>query len=93
MLGDDENADLIRRCQAALAPGGRLVIQDFILDASRTRPKESALFSINMLVGTERGRSYAEDEYVRWMTAAGLADVTRVTLPGPTSLMVGRRGA
>jgi len=91
MLDEEQNADLIRRCQAALVPGGRLVIQDFILEPDRTRPRDAALFSINMLVGTDHGRSYAEDEYVSWMTKAGLQDVRKVALPGPTALMVGRR--
>jgi len=91
MLSEAENADLIRRCQAALAPGGRLVIQDFVLDDDRTGPREAALFSINMLVGTERGRSYAEDEYAAWMTEAGLNDIVRIGLPGPTALMTGTR--
>lgn len=94
MLGDDENEDLIRRCHAALAPGGRLVIADFILDESRSTPRQAALFSINMLVGTEKGRSYTEQEYRSWISAAGLEAAGPVKLPGPASLMIGtkRRG-
>jgi len=89
MFGEAENEGLVARCARALAPGGRLVIQDFILDESGTSPKFAALFSINMLTGTKGGRSYAESEYAEWMTKAGLADVRRIPLPGPTDLIVG----
>jgi hypothetical protein len=43
-----------------------------------------------MLVGTESGASYSEQEYTDWMNDAGLRDVRRVNLPGPSDLIVGR---
>jgi SAM-dependent methyltransferase len=94
MLGDDENVSLVRRCSEALAPGGRLVIADFILDETRTAPRQAALFSINMLVGTEKGRDYTEQEYRSWITRAGLEPGGPVRIPGPAALMTGtkRRG-
>jgi (2Fe-2S) ferredoxin/predicted O-methyltransferase YrrM len=91
MLSAEENRDLFRRALAALAPGGRLVIQDFILEADRTAPRQAALFSINMLVGTERGSSYSESEYIIWMRASGFVSVERIELPGPTGLVIGER--
>ena len=91
MLGPDGNRDLLRRAARALAPGGRVVIQDFILDADRTRPRQAVLFAINMLVGTEAGGTYTEGEYTAWLQAAGLGAVRRVHLPGPADLMVGVR--
>jgi (2Fe-2S) ferredoxin/predicted O-methyltransferase YrrM len=89
MLGAGENRNLVRRAFAALAPGGRLVVQDFILDPDRTSPRFAALFSVNMLVSTERGRDYTEEEYTGWMREAGFAQVTRSRLPGPTDLIIG----
>ena len=91
MLGPDGNRDLLRRAARALAPGGRLVIQDHILRADRTAPRAGALFAINMLVGTEQGSTYTEEEYSAWMIEAGLGDVQHVTLVGPNGLMIGRR--
>jgi len=90
MLGPEENCDLLRRCRHALAPGGRVVIQDFILEEDKTAPKMAALFSLNMLVGTERGASYNEREYAEWLGEAGFRDVSHIRLPGPSGLMVGR---
>jgi (2Fe-2S) ferredoxin/precorrin-6B methylase 2 len=91
MLGVEENEDLLKRCYDALEPGGRLVVQDFILEPEKTAPKNAALFSLNMLVGTKRGSSYSEAEYREWMETAGFQGVTRVRLPGPTGLMIGTR--
>jgi 2-polyprenyl-3-methyl-5-hydroxy-6-metoxy-1,4-benzoquinol methylase len=90
MLGADENKGLLRRCFEALAPKGRVVIQDFILEPDRTAPKSAALFALNMLVGTQAGSTYTEGEYTSWLREAGFQDVRHVRLPGPSGLMVGR---
>ena len=91
MLGPVENLDMLRKCFAALAPGGRVVIQDFILEKDKTTPLNAAMFSLNMLVGTERGSSYSEEEYADWLREAGFGEVRRIRLPGPTGLMIARR--
>lgn len=91
MLSEQENMDLIKRCRQALKPGGRLVIQDFVLEPDKTAPKSAALFSLNMLVGTKHGASYSEPEYAAWLRAAGFANVNRVRLPGPSGLMIGAK--
>jgi len=88
MLSPDENGDLLRRCRAALAPGGQIVIQDFILERDKTSPKSSALFALNMLVGTRAGSSYSALEYTGWLSGAGLRNIRHVRLPGPTGLMI-----
>ncbi|MGE5813476.1 MAG: methyltransferase [Acidobacteriota bacterium] len=91
MLSPDENRDLLRRCSEALVPGGRIVIQDFILEPSKTAPKSAALFALNMLVGTQAGSTYAEHEYTRWLHESGFARVEHVRLPGPGGLMMAVR--
>lgn len=93
MFGESQNRDLLRRCFDACAPGGRIVIQDFILDDSKTKPKAGALFALNMLVNTREGNNYSETEYSTWLSEAGFRDVRHVPLPGPTGLMIGRRPA
>ncbi len=88
MLSVDENRGLLGRCRSALAPGGRIVIQDFVLDEAKTSPKQAALFSLNMLVGTERGASYSEPEYRAWLTESNFHDIRRIDLTG-TALLIG----
>lgn len=91
MLDPEQNRDLLRRAYAALTPGGRVVIQDHVLDADRTGPRAGAGFAINMLVGTQGGDCYVEQEYADWLTAAGFGDVRRMKIAGPTELMVAER--
>ncbi len=91
MLSPGENLDLLRRCHAALRSGGRVVIQDFILEADKTAPKFAALFALNMLVGTVAGNSYSAAEYSAWLGQTGFQPVTHVRLPGPSGLIIGIR--
>jgi (2Fe-2S) ferredoxin/2-polyprenyl-3-methyl-5-hydroxy-6-metoxy-1,4-benzoquinol methylase len=91
MLSPEENRNLLRRCFAALAPSGRVAISDFILEPDKTAPKFGALFALNMLVGTQAGTSYSEDEYAAWLQEVGFQNIRRVRLPGPANLMVATR--
>jgi SAM-dependent methyltransferase len=91
MLSPDENRDLLRRAARALRAGGRVVIQDHVMNAEKTEPRSGALFAINMLVGTAGGGSYSEEEYASWLREAGFAQVRRIQLPGPSDLMVAQR--
>ncbi len=88
MFSEEQNRDILRRARMALAPKGRLAVQDFILNAEKTGPQHAALFSLNMLVATDAGATYNEFEYTEWMKAAGFAEVCRIDLPGPSSLIV-----
>jgi (2Fe-2S) ferredoxin/predicted O-methyltransferase YrrM len=89
MFTPEQNQDLFQRAHASLAPGGRLVVQDFILEPNKTSPRMAALFSLNMLVGTAGGASYSAPEYESWLRDAGFREVARLRLPGPSGLMVG----
>jgi (2Fe-2S) ferredoxin/predicted O-methyltransferase YrrM len=91
MFSPEENRRLFQRAYDALAPGGRLVVQDFILEPDKTAPRAAALFSLNMLVGTSAGSSYSEPEYASWLREARFSDVRRVRLPGPAGLMIAVR--
>ena len=91
MFSAEENRRLLQRICAALAPNGRVVVQDFILEADKTAPKFAALFSLNMLVGTKAGASYSEPEYTEWMREAGFREIKRVRMPGPSGLMIGTK--
>jgi (2Fe-2S) ferredoxin/predicted O-methyltransferase YrrM len=91
MNSPDENRAMFRKALAALAPSGRLVIQDFVLNADKTGPRTGALFALNMLVGTRAGSSYSAEEYVGWLRETGFEEPRRVPLPGPTDLVIARR--
>jgi len=88
MFSPEENRALFLRARKALAPAGRLVVQDFILDPGKTSPRFATLFSLNMLVGTRAGSSYSESEYTSWLREAGFSSIRRVPLPGPAGLLL-----
>jgi len=90
MFGPEENQELFARCYRALAPGGRLLMRDFILDPDGTSPKQAALFALNMLVGTPHGSTYTEVQYEAWLKGAGFGRVERLQ-PPETNLMVAWR--
>ena len=91
MFSPNENRDLFKRAFQALGQAGKLVVQDFILEPSKTAPRAAALFSLNMLVGTRAGASYSEPEFEGWLREAGFSDIRRVRLPGPSGLMIAVR--
>jgi len=88
MFSPEENRQLLGRAYQALAPHGRLVISDFILEPDKTAPRFGALFALNMLVNTRAGSSYSEPEYEAWLKEAGFGETKRVRLPGPANLMI-----
>ena len=92
MLSEEENRNLLARAFRALAEGGRVAIQDFLLRADKTGPRSGALFSLNMLVNTQGGASYSEQEYAAWLREAGFGEVRRVPLPGPAGVLIATRG-
>jgi hypothetical protein len=63
--------EVIQRCAAALAQGGRLLIHDVFLADALDGPLPIALYSAALFCLTE-GRVYSAAEYRGWLTAAGL---------------------
>jgi ubiquinone/menaquinone biosynthesis C-methylase UbiE len=86
----EENRRLVAKAARALRPGGQVVVRDFLMEEDRTGPLSSALFALNMLVGTEAGDTYTESEIRDWMEAAGLRDVRRIDTGAGASLVTGR---
>ena len=83
--GWEECRQMIEKAYRALEPGGMVVIHEFILDDSRTKPLFPALFSLNMLVGTDDGRAYTETELTEMLQAAGFTNVRRLSYTGPSA--------
>lgn len=76
--------DMLKKAYQAADPGALVVIHEFILNNERTGPLFPALFSLNMLVGTDNGRSYTESEIMDMMASSGFTDLTRLDYCGPT---------
>jgi 2-polyprenyl-3-methyl-5-hydroxy-6-metoxy-1,4-benzoquinol methylase len=87
----EENRRLIRKCAAATAPGGQVVVLDQIMNEDRTAPAPAAMFALNMLVGTGGGDTYTESEVRAWMEEAGLRNLARIDTPFNNTAILGVR--
>jgi C-methyltransferase len=64
-------AGLTKKVASALAPGGRVAVQDMIYDPTLENPG-AAMFSVVMLMWTQKGESFSMADYSKWFADAGL---------------------
>ncbi len=74
---------VITKVASALEPGGLILIHDFILEDSFDGPLFPALFSLNMLINTDEGRSYSEAQITKMLDRVGVKEILRVPFRGP----------
>jgi hypothetical protein len=67
---------LLRRARVALAPGGRVGVQEFLLAEGKTSPPGPVFFSVHMVAVTEGGRAYTAREIAAMMKAAGFRKIS-----------------
>ncbi len=70
-----ENLALFQKIYRALVSGGRIVIRDHVMSADRTRPRDGAIFAVNMLMGTSGGNTYTYDEIESWLKEASFTGI------------------
>ncbi|RJR46856.1 MAG: SAM-dependent methyltransferase [Desulfobacteraceae bacterium] len=89
--GPDACRNMIRKAVAALLHGGLILVHDLILNNDMAGPLQPALFSLNMLTGTDEGRSYSEQQIMDMMREAGAEDIKRLPFhhPGETGIVMG----
>jgi len=66
--------EFFRKCRAALKPGGRIALIEFVPDEDRVSPPAQAAFALTMLVGTPKGDAYTFSEYESMLRDAGFRD-------------------
>jgi len=84
----ERNADLIRRAAAALAPGGQLLIHDWVIDDIHTSPADLAVQAMVLLVCTEQGDCHTLEEFTAWLHQAGLRVARTLSFPGRTNTWI-----
>lgn len=85
------NQDLIKKCFDSLNKNGKIVIQDWIMNNDRTQPISGAIFAINMLVGTESGDCFTEQEVTEMLNASGFKNISRIEFETGLSQMVAQK--
>ncbi|MBF0224766.1 MAG: SAM-dependent methyltransferase [Desulfobacterales bacterium] len=82
-MGQKECFNVIEKAVASLNKGGMIYIHEFILDDSMASPVHPALFSLNMLLGTDNGQSYSEGQIIDMLKNAGVENIKRLQFKGP----------
>jgi len=85
------NQDLIKKCYSALNKNGKIIIQDWIMNIDRTKPTSGAIFAINMLVGTEAGDCFTEQEVTEMLSSAGFATISRIEFETGLSQVIAQK--
>ena len=85
------NHDLIKKCFNSLNNNGIIVIQDWIMNNDRTQPISGAVFAINMLVGTEAGDCFTEQEVIEMLNRAGFKNISRIEFETGLSQMIAQK--
>jgi C-methyltransferase len=82
-------AKLTKKVAAALAPGGKVAIHDFLTDGDNPGAR---MFSIVMLMWTRKGQAFGSADYRRWLEGAGLSAPTLHASAGmPTSWLLSEK--
>jgi SAM-dependent methyltransferase len=85
------NKELIKKCYNSLNKNGKIVIQDWIMNNDRTQPASGAVFAINMLVGTEAGDCFTDQEATEMLNAAGFKNISRTEFETGLSQMIAQK--
>jgi precorrin-6B methylase 2 len=86
--GIERSKALIKKTFKALAPGGTIVIAEFLVNENRTGPLNGLVFAINMLVNTDSGGTYSFEEISSWLRDAGFTNARTLDTHGPSPLIV-----
>jgi len=88
-VSGDELERLLDLATAALAPGGMILIHDFMLDPNRRGPRESALWLVSNLAGRPDTISFSDAEIGDRLRARGFVDVSsKPLIPSITKLVM-----
>jgi SAM-dependent methyltransferase len=85
------NTNLLKKIHAALKPGGRVAVLEFVPNPDRVSPPMPAGFSLTMLAQTAGGDAFTFAELRGQMVDAGFHDVEAHGLPTPQTLLIARK--
>jgi predicted O-methyltransferase YrrM len=74
---------IVQKAVSAIEPGGLIIIHEFILNNTMDGPLFPALFSLNMLLGTQGGQAYSEEQLITMLADAGVRNFQRIYFDSP----------
>ena len=85
--GPVKSQKLLKKVYESLAPGGTIVIAEFVPNDDRQGPPMPLLFAVNMLVNTTDGDTFTMAEISGWLSAAGFKNIRTLDAHGPSPLV------
>ena len=89
--GRERSQRLLRKVFKALAPGGTIVIGEFVPNDERTGPPAPLIFAVNMLVNTTEGDTFTFAEMSRWLREAGFKNPRKLDVGGVSPMILATR--
>ncbi len=89
--GEERSKKLLAKTFAALAPGGVIAIQEFLVDNARAKEMRGLLFAVNMLVASDCGDTFSFEEIASWLKDAGFENPRTIQSPGPSPLILANK--
>jgi SAM-dependent methyltransferase len=86
--GEQRGRQLLKKISRALKSGGTIAIAEWLVNDDRTKPLPSLMFSVQMLVNTEKGDTFSFNEIKKWLEDAGFKKVRKLEAPGPSPLIL-----
>lgn len=86
--GEERSRKLLSKTHKALASGGTIAVQEFLVNKERTGPPNGLFFAVNMLINTDNGNTWSVEEIGAWLEEAGFTNVRTLQSPGPSPLIL-----
>jgi ubiquinone/menaquinone biosynthesis C-methylase UbiE len=81
----------LKNVYAALKPGGRVAVLEFVPNPDRVSPPIPARFSLSMLTGTAGGDAYTFEELRQQLEGAGFRNLSAHGLPTPQMILLAQK--
>ncbi|MDP2935842.1 MAG: methyltransferase [Dehalococcoidia bacterium] len=84
---------LLEKAWESLAPGGLVLVRQFLLEEDRAGPLEATLFSLQMLLYTDSGEGYTWRDIESWLKECNFVNPSRklISARRPYSLVLARK--
>lgn len=89
--GESEAKKLLEDSVPCLAPGGAVLIHDYLADQHDRSPLKGRLYDLHMMLNTYNGRVYSLEALLEILYAAGLKSSRLLHLRTDTSLLLAQR--
>jgi ubiquinone/menaquinone biosynthesis C-methylase UbiE len=86
--GEERSRQLLKKAFRALKSGATIAIAEWLVNDDRTKPVPSLMFSVQMLVNTEKGDTFSFNEIKSWLEDTGFKKVRKLEAPGPSPLIL-----